>query len=89
MKLEDYILLYLKDNPSRISSIRFWAMTLLVVSMGMKIQNSCGHYLTIEDCFKEMEDAWMGIHWEGGWVRTWWEQFQYLRGLMKKQRWMD
>lgn len=53
--INHYILLYLKNNPARIPSVHFWAITLILVSVGVKI-NIQGHILTIKDCFEEMED---------------------------------
>jgi len=87
MKLSEYLLLCLKDNPMKIPSVKFWAMTILFVQTGLQIQLSNYHILTVEDCLKEMDDLLNGVVYEGGWVREWWEQYQYLRGGEKK-RWM-
>lgn len=57
LKLNHYILLYLeKFGKSKIPSVRFWALTLLIVSVGLEIDVN-GHILTTEDCFKEMDDC--------------------------------
>lgn len=43
-------------GPSKIPGVRFWALTLLIVSAGLEIDVD-GHILTTEDCFKEMDDC--------------------------------
>ena len=88
MRLNEYILLLLKDNPMKIPSSRFWGITLLIIQAGVIIKMDNNHILTPEDCVKEMEDYLRGIKYDGGWVRSWWEQYQYLRNLIEKQRWM-
>ena len=60
MKMRDYLLIFLKDNPCRIPSVRFWGIILLVVGMGLKIEMKDGHILTVKDCFIEMEDCASG-----------------------------
>lgn len=63
MKIDDYILLIMgKDGkyPCKIPSVRFWALTLLMVSMGMEIEMKDGHSLTVKDCFIEMDDCASG-----------------------------
>lgn len=89
MKFEDYVLLFLKDNPCRVPSVKFWGITLLIVSAGIKIQMDNCHILTVQDCYNEMDDLFSGRIYEGGWTRAWWEQYQYLRGLIKKPRWIN
>ena len=86
MKFRDYLLLYLKEIEGKetgIPSIKFWAMTTLIIGTGMKIQMNNGHYLTGQDCWNEMDDLLNGIEYDGGWVRAWWEQYQWLRGFEK------
>ena len=78
MKFEDYVLLYLfLGNPNNkkipFSKVRFWAITFLIVNTGLKIQMENGHYLTIFDCFIEMEDVLEENIFEGGNMRAWWE----------------
>ena len=73
-----------------LSHIKFWANTLFIIkSGGINIQMPNGHFLTVFDCFMEMEDAFQGRKFEGGRPRAWWEQYQYLRGLIKKPRWIE
>lgn len=93
MKFKDYLLLYFynmsQDNKKvALDWVRFWALTLLAISMGMKIQMKNGHFLTIWDCFIEMEDILRGYKFEGGDTRAWWEQHQWLRGG-KKPYWIE
>ena len=88
MKLNDFILVLLKDNPMKVPSVKFWGEILIMIKVGVQIQTDNGHYLTPEDCFKEMEDCWLKRVYEGGWVRAWFEQYEYFRGGDKK-RWME
>lgn len=61
LKLNDYVLIYLQEfGPSKIPGIRFWAMTLLLVSAGVKLETEEGHVLTIKDCWIEMDDCFSG-----------------------------
>lgn len=64
MKLKDYILVFLYQHlPTQkipIPSVKFWAITLLVVSAGIEIETNDGHVLTVKDCFVEMEDCASG-----------------------------
>ena len=87
MKFKDYLKIY-NEIIKEGDNIKFWGITLLTVDSGMKIQMWNGHYLTISDCFMEMGGRLTGYKFEGGWVRAWWEQFQYLRGLIDKPYWM-
>jgi len=95
LKLKEYILIFLylengyKKNKTIIPSVKFWAITLLIIGSGLKIQMKNGHYLTIFDCFIEMEDLVKGNTFEGGDVRAWWEQHQWLRGQIKKPYWVE
>ena len=60
MKIDDYILLLFgKDGiyPCKIPSVRFWALTLLFVGIGLEIEMKDGHILTVKDCFIEMDDC--------------------------------
>lgn len=57
MKVKDYILIFLNDFPCKIPSAKFWAMTLLVVGMGIEIEMNDGHILTVNDCYIEMDDC--------------------------------
>ncbi|MHA1502428.1 MAG: hypothetical protein ACTSSB_11310 [Candidatus Heimdallarchaeota archaeon] len=56
MKLDNFLLLFLKDNPSKIPSIKFWCLTIFLIDAGIEVEMPDGHILTIEDCFKELED---------------------------------
>ena len=58
--INEYVILFLKKNPCKVPGVRFWAMTLLLVSAGIKIQMKDGHVLTVEDCFIEMDDCASG-----------------------------
>jgi len=58
--INEYIILFLKKNPCTVPGVRFWAMTLVLVSAGVKIQMKDGHILTKEDCFIEMNDCFSG-----------------------------
>lgn len=60
MDCKDYIILLLKDFPCRIPSVRFWAITLLIVGAGINIEMTDGHILTVEDCYIEMDDCAKG-----------------------------
>lgn len=60
MKLKDYILLFVRDSPCKIPSVKFWAMTLIVVNMGLEIEMNDGHILTVKDCYIEMDDCASG-----------------------------
>jgi len=58
--IRDYILLYLSYGSAKIPSLRFWANTALIVrawGKRLKITFRDGEILTLEDCFKEMEDC--------------------------------
>ncbi|NHJ22526.1 MAG: hypothetical protein EAX91_16385 [Candidatus Lokiarchaeota archaeon] len=56
MKLNHYLLFFLKDNPSKILSIKFWCLTLLFIDAGIKVEMSDGYILTKDDCFNELKD---------------------------------
>lgn len=62
MKIDDYIILFVKDLDVKISipSVKFWAITLLCVSTGMEIEMKDGHILTSKDCYIEMNDCASG-----------------------------
>ena len=60
MRLNNYLLLLLKDNPIKIPSVRFWALTLLLVATGIELKMNNGHILTIKDCYIEMNDCASG-----------------------------
>lgn len=57
MRIKDYIVVFLKDFPCRIPSVKFWAITLLTVSAGIEIKMKDGHILTLKDCYIEMNDC--------------------------------
>ena len=61
MKIKDYILLFLKDLKPRfkimIPSVKFWAITLLIVGAGIEIEMKDKHILTVKDCWIEMDDC--------------------------------
>lgn len=71
----------------KIPSVKFWALTSLICRV-CQIQLNNYHILTPEDCMKELDDLLNHIEYEGGWVRAWWEQHQYLRNLSEKKRWI-
>jgi hypothetical protein len=60
LNIKKYIFLFLKDKAIKIPSAKFWAITLIVVAMGIKIEMPDGHILTVKDCFNEMEDCLSG-----------------------------
>jgi len=90
MKFKEYLIIYIKINDGLEinDQTRFWAITCIFIGTGGKIQMDNGHYLTPKDCLMEINDLVGGYVFEGGWVRAWWEQFQYLRGLIDKPYWM-
>lgn len=53
-----FMLLYSWGEPMKIPSVRFWAITLLCTTMGMKIMMHDGHVLTEKECFTEIEDCY-------------------------------
>ena len=57
MNIDDYLLLFLKFGPFKIPSVKFWAITLLIVGAGIEIKMKDDHILTMKDCFIEMEDC--------------------------------
>jgi hypothetical protein len=91
MEFKEYILIFLKMFPNvvRIPGVKFWALTLLIIGAGVEIKMDNCHILTVEDCYKEMDDSFNRRTFEGGMIRAWWEQFQFFRGLIEKPRWMD
>jgi len=94
MKFKEYLLVFLylehdKEEKIRIPSVKFWGITLLIVACGLKIQMNNGHYLTEYDCFLEMNDKLRNYKYPDGFPRAWWEQFQYLRGLIEKPYWVE
>ena len=76
------------DGKKIIDTTRFWGITAMFVGCGGKVQMDNGHYLTSKDCLMEINDLVGKYNFEGGWVRAWWEQFQYLQGLIEKPYWM-
>ncbi len=56
LKLDKYLLLFLKDNPSTIPSIKIWCLPIFFIDAGIVVEMPNGHILTIEECFKEIED---------------------------------
>jgi len=54
------MLLFLKDNPSKIPSIKFWCLTILFIKTGIEVEMLDGHILTEEDCFNKLEDLLKG-----------------------------
>ena len=63
MSLSDWILVYLgifhPDEAVELPSVRFWAITLIVIASGIQIKTKKRfrkHILNVEDCYLEMED---------------------------------
>jgi len=60
--VSDYILIYsyiFKENPIHIPSIKFWAMTILIIGLGnFKICDLENGIWTIEGCFREIEEIY-------------------------------
>ena len=56
MKLDHYLLFFLKDNPSKIPIIKFWCLTLLFIDAGIKVEMLDEHILTKDDCLNELKD---------------------------------
>lgn len=69
LKFKDYVLLYLSvgnkgedvNTLNKLDKIAFWALTMLILKSGVKIQMDNKHFLTPEDCFAEMEDAYLNV----------------------------
>lgn len=86
LTMKEYVLMFLKGEPykHKIPGIHFWVTTGLIVRAGIKIKADNGHYLTLEDCFNEMNDCLEGDCFKNGWAESWWKQYRVMFGGYKE-----
>lgn len=62
ISLDTWTLIYFQIFGKQITfpNLRFWAITLLSIGMGVKIYDTINGYWTIEGCFQEIEEILEG-----------------------------